>query len=240
MIYVSGDKSEAHFAVSESLQSGLWNTRESSFFLIGIRFVRIRDEETVVGWCTKACCADSGLHVQGVFELTHYTQRSAADFAELKLTCEWSQKMIAAWGGPEKLKTIMHAATSSPACDVLVKTFSLPHKRFEVSAKAVRAGQSFSDWAVIVKHLTKEAWFCTACDHPHTCPHINAAISPGTSTSFVTMSDEQFERKLGKDFEFTSGEFHFPTVCTASTAGHVLSNVSSFSDIMHYCAAVDV
>ena len=98
-VIVSQDRSEVYFALSEGIKSGIWGMRERTFVMVGIKFVTFADGECIVGWCDSSCCQQHGDHVQGIFEQQHYPQRCQADYASIQLTCEWSDRIIDAWGG---------------------------------------------------------------------------------------------------------------------------------------------
>ena len=173
-IYVSEDKSEVYFAVTKDLQKNRWSPWERKFILVGVKFVDFADGQKKVGWCNSTECAQHDQHVRSIFEQTHHSQESQSEYSSRQLTCEWSSKLTQTWGGFDSLKHILQKAKSSPAHGVLEINLELYHPRHELQAKAVRAGNSFDDWSVVIKHLSNDQWFCTSCKPPHGCKHRRA------------------------------------------------------------------
>lgn len=201
VVFVSQDRAEAHILVPESIETGQWGHRQRKFLFVGLRIVQFADCSKVVGWCSSNNCSQHGSHVQALFEGMHYAGRLSEQFAGMQSHCEWSSKLLSAWGGDAGVRHLLqHAAITDSSVH---RQDSSNH---QLSLQAVRAGDSFNDWGVILQHRSGSAWFCTKCSHVHDCPHLAVVGQNASAQPHLTLDNDQFNRKLDKDFNIETGQ----------------------------------
>lgn len=199
IIHVSDDKAELHILVPESVSGGTSSYRSRKYFFVGLRQVQFADGTKTVGWCSNSACSSHGSHNHSLYEGMHYTGRLLEMADSTSDLCEWSSKLLAAWGGPFGIQNILQSARPSSQFGNKVVELHMP------GMKAVRAGGCFSDWAVVLRHLNGSGWFCTQCDRVHSCTHLIAAGVHLLLKPNLTLDKEKFEKRLKEDFDIASG-----------------------------------
>ena len=122
-----------------------------------------------------------------------------------QLICSKAQQVLTGWRGMATVLSDLAHMVTHPATGTLIHPWTIRNHEL---AQAVRAGDSFSDWGVLLQHRNSACWFCTACPQVHSCRHAAAASLDSQPPVAQWLSEQAFEDKLRAVFDVDTGEKH--------------------------------
>lgn len=205
ILRISDDRQELEVVIPWRDSSVRW--KRLSYAIVGLRWLSFQEGKLLVGWCKGGGCSKPSKlgklltgcpGSEGSADNFFPTPQPGEDSMCSDSWCACCTAAVDAVGGTEGLQTILAAAET---------TVGVNHGTLVVDCgaakQAVRAGDSFGSWGLVVWDDTNVP-VCQTCPRSKSrCEHVQVLIDPMLLPAQSTqgLPKEEFEEKLSKELE---------------------------------------
>ena len=212
LLWVSEDRKEAHFLVSQPPGRGCSKWQYS---YVGLRLLQFTDGELLVGWCSNSDC--ESCEVAGAVAGDCSGLNEPMSFWSLDL-CECCQQMVRGVGGQAGLAALLSCprpASSEPAASAQQPAAMFSRQlelRRSKHVKAVMAGPGLRSWGIM------ENGRCNSC-RSNPCQH-----TAERRQQPARLDDATFEKRFRKDFDVDTGKRWLRCISQAKLPEDIAAN----------------